>query len=370
MSSAVCLDPIATTVEAEDSRTVYRLDPRTDPRWAAFVESHPRASIFHSSSWLEALSRTYAYKPVVWTTSPEGMPLRTGIVFCEVDSWLTGRRLVSLPFSDHCEPLIDREEDLPTFAKALENEVPRRKWRYIEIRPLANFPLMTALNHTTVLYHFHQLDLEPDLGTLFRNFHRDSIQRKIRRAEREGLRYEEGASEVLLDRFYRIFRMTRARHNVPPQPRRWFRNLMNCFGDALKIRVAYKNDQPIAAMITLRHKDTMVYKYGGSDSRFSACGGVHLLYWQSIQDAKNAGLRSFDLGRTDAGQDGLVTFKNRWGAARSTLTYSRYAPTQTSTHVFDLPIRDWKSRAAKVVLSHLPDRVLPLIGSVLYKHVG
>src|SRR5256886_3244169 len=31
--------------------------------------------------------------------------LQNGIPFCVVRSWLTGRRLVALPFSDHCDAL-------------------------------------------------------------------------------------------------------------------------------------------------------------------------------------------------------------------------------------------------------------------------
>ena len=38
------------------------------------------------------------------------------LCFAEMKSWLTGRRLVSLPFSDHCEPLVDSEEDLDVMA--------------------------------------------------------------------------------------------------------------------------------------------------------------------------------------------------------------------------------------------------------------
>jgi CelD/BcsL family acetyltransferase involved in cellulose biosynthesis len=370
MSSSVCPNSLAQVEDTVDSGTVCRFDPRTDPRWAELVERHPKASVFHSPAWLEALFRTYGYRSCAWTTSPEGMPLRNGLLFCSIESWLTGRRLVSLPFSDHCEPLIDPEKDLPAFAKALENEIQKGRWRYIEIRPLETFRLVTSLRCSTVCYHFHQLDLKPDLATLFGRFQKDSIQRKIRRAERERLRYEEGSTEALLDQFYRIFKATRARHSVPPPPRRWFRNLMDCFGEALKIRVAYKDEQTVAAMITLRHKDTLIYKYGGSDSRFSRFGGVHLLYWQSIQDAKTAGLRYFDLGRTDAGQDGLVTFKNRWGATQSTLCYLRYVSSESATHAFDLYARSWKSRAAKVVLAHLHPSVLSMIGSFLYKHVG
>ena len=136
------------------------------------------------------------------------------------------------------------------------------------------------------------------------------------------------------------------------------------------MRVAMKDGNAVAAMLTLRHKDTMVYKYGCSDSRFNKWGGMHLLYWNSIAESKNLGLRTFDFGRTDFGQTGLTTFKRRWGAVESTLVYSRYTSSGNSSHVFDLPIDSWKTRVAKRALSRLPLRVLSLLGSALYKHVG
>src|ERR1700737_2885876 len=86
---------------------VYCIDPLNDPRWGEFLDRHPRSSVFHTPSWLDALRRTYGFQPVVYTTSPESSDLRNGVVFCEISSWLTGRRFVSLPFSDHCEPLVD-----------------------------------------------------------------------------------------------------------------------------------------------------------------------------------------------------------------------------------------------------------------------
>jgi hypothetical protein len=104
------------------------------------------------------------------------------------------------------------------------------------------------------------------------------------------------------------------------------------------------------------------------DSRFCPAGGVHLLYWQSIQDAKNCGLQYFDLGRTDNGQDGLVTFKNRRGATHSTFHYLRYASALNAAHLFDLSAGSWKSRLAKAALSHIHPRVLAMIGNVMYKH--
>ena len=370
MSSTSCLPSSVVSEARSDSKVVRQIRPLEDPRWDEFLTRHPEASLFHSRPWLQALFCTYGYKSLALTTSPFGQPLKNAIVFCVVESWLTGRRLVSLPFSDHCEPLLDKEDDLKPFADALERECRNGHWRYVELRPLGPFEIETSLCHTTQTYSFHKVDLQPDLNALFRNFHKSSTQRKIRRAEREGLVYQEGSTESLLDSFYGLFRITRRRHKVPAPSRAWFRNLMASFGESLKIRIAYQNERPVAGMVTIRYKDTLVYKYGGSDPRFNNLGGMHLLFWRSIREAKESGLHVFDLGRTDLDQSGLVTFKNRWGANQSLLSYSRYSTSGSLTHLLDMPGSSWKSAAVKRVLAHVQPSVLSAIGRLLYKHVG
>jgi len=364
------LDLQTVAFASDEPKHAHCINPLEDVRWEEFLQRHPRASMFHCSAWLSALSRTYGYEPVVYTTSGPGQDLENGIAFCRVDSWLTGCRLVSLPFSDHCELLVDTREDMDVLTAAVERVSAREKLRYIETRPLHPVEMFMPLRRTGVTYTFHQLDLRTDLGSLFRGFHKNSTQRKIRRAEREGLTYREGTTESLLDNFYELLRMTRKRHKLPPQPRAWFANLTDCFGKALKIRVAFRGNQAIAAMLTIQYKDTLVYKYGGCDTRFNNLGCMHLLFWEAIQEAKAAGLRFFDLGRSDADQPGLITFKNRWGATQSVLTYSRYSASENSSHLFDLHPAKWKSRAAKYILARLPLNVLSSLSPVLYRHVG
>lgn len=365
-----CLDWAAVPKSHEPLKEAHSIEPLLDPRWGEFVERHPRASVFHSKAWLTALSRTYGYKPIAYTTSSSGEDLENALVFCQIESWLTGRRLVSLPFSDHCEPLVRTDEERAVLTGALEQECRAGRWSYLEMRPLHPFEVATPLCQTRVSYAFHELDLGPSLDSIFSNFHKNSTQRKIRRAEREGLKYCEGSTTDLLDQFYGLVKITRKRQNLPPQPRKWFANLMGCFGEELKIRVAFKGDRPVAAMLTIRHKDTLVYKYGCSDSRFNNLGGMHLVFWRAIQEAKASGLRSLDFGRCDAGQQGLITFKNRWGATPSVLTYLRYGVSATSTHIFDLYAKEWKTRVAKYVLSQFPPCVLSTIGDFVYKHIG
>jgi hypothetical protein len=351
-------------------KQVYVIDPLLDPRWDKFLQWHPRASIFHTSGWLRALAMTYGYRPVAYSTCSFDEPLHNAAVFCEVKSWLTGRRLVSLPFSDHCEWLVDEIEDTRSIWESLEQSMRRQHWRHIELRPLRPIAIPFWRTRSEVPYSFHALDLGPSLETIFGNFHQSSIQRKIRRAEREQLVYSEGCSEHLLNQFYGLLCITRKRLGVPPQPRRWFTNLIRCVGDGIKIRVVSKDEHPVAAMMTVRYKDTMVYKYGCSDKRYNRFGSNHLLFWKAIQDAKNSGLRCFDFGRADAGQQGLITFKNRWGAVESILEYSRYSTDSSTTNMFDLRAGTWKTRAARFVLSGLPSKMVARIGQVFYGHAG
>jgi CelD/BcsL family acetyltransferase involved in cellulose biosynthesis len=346
------------------------IDPLTDPRWEEFLQEHPRASMFHSRAWLNALRRTYSFPTIAFTTSPAGRKLENAIVFCRVESWITGRRLVSLPFSDHCEPLVDTREDREILSSAVEREFERERARYFEIRPVSPVGLTTALQHTQVPYAFHVLDLSPSLDAIFAGFHHSSTKRKIRRAEREGLVYREGSTPELLSDFYRLFTVSRQRQGLAPQSRGWFANLSECFGNALKVRVALRGGQCIAAMITMRYKDTLTYKYGCSDVRYNNLGPMHLLFWNAIQEAKVSGMRYFDFGRCDADQDGLITFKNRWGARQSKLIYSRYGVAEKSTHLFDLYSSQWKSRVTKQALKRFPQPLLPIIGQIVYRHIG
>jgi CelD/BcsL family acetyltransferase involved in cellulose biosynthesis len=349
---------------------VYQISPLQDPRWEEFLARHPRSSVFHTTPWLDSLRRTYGYEPICFTTSPSSDPLQNGLVFCRVESWITGRRFVSLPFSDHCELLIDTPATVPALLAALAQECEQQKQAYVEIRPLCPPDGIQPFFSPTATYCFHALNLEPTLETLFRNFHKDSTQRKIRRAEREGLTEQVGRSESFLEKFYRLQQLTRRRHGVPPQPRSWFLNMIDCFGEALQIRLAFRGDQPIAGILTLRHKNSLVYKYGCSDAEFNNLGGTQLLFWRAIQDAKGLGLQQFDLGRSDADNEGLITFKDRWGAARSTLSYLRHAGSAQSLHGPKQAGGDWKSRLAKQVFAHAPNGLLSLAANVLYKHVG
>jgi len=341
------------------------IDPLADERWAEFLERHPQASVFHTPGWLRALQKTYGYGPVVFTSAPPGEPLSDGIAFCRVASWLTGRRIVSLPFSDHCEPLADSPQATAELLARLQQQVEADGWRQIEIRPRMARPEGVAEFAAAESYWLHEIDLRPGTAELFEQMHKDGIQRKVKRAEREGLREEIGRSPELLRQFYALMGRTRKRHQLPPQPMAWFRNLVECLGEQLEIRVARRGEQPVASLLTLRFRDTVIYKYGASDERFHNLGGMPFLLWRTIEDAKKSGARLLDLGRTDLDNEGLATFKDRLGATRRKITYWR-SPAEAARATAN----GWKMRVAKRVFTYLPAPVARAAGNFLYRHIG
>ena len=97
---------------------------------------------------------------------------------------------------------------------------------------------------------------------------------------------------------------------------------------------------------------TRYYKYGGSDATRHQLGAMPALFWHVIQATRIAGATTFDLGRSDLDQPGLIAFKNHLGARQSVLTYYQY-PARTSRFS-----------------SKLPDVALDFAGRLLYRHLG
>jgi hypothetical protein len=344
---------------------MFRVDPIRDPRWLEYLEFHPAASVFHSPAWLEALRRTFNYEPFVATTSSPGALLNNGVVFCRIASPLTGRRVVSLPFSDHCEPLADKPEELAEIAGALAHYIKRERMSYAEVRPRTPGFLMPAGFAPAHDFWLHTLDLTSGVDELFRSFHKDCIQRKIRRAEREGLVAEAGRSDALLHSFYQLLLITRKRLGVPPHPFRWFRNLIETFGDMLEISVASSDGKPVASILTLRFKDILVYKYGCSDAHHNRLGGMPFLFWRAIRQANSLGVRELDFGRSDLNDTGLIAFKDRWGCKRSALRYWRSPATSASLRTHR-QILD----AAKPFVACIPLPLLSVVGKLVTRHLG
>jgi CelD/BcsL family acetyltransferase involved in cellulose biosynthesis len=338
------------------------IDPVSDLRWRRLVEASPLSSVFHTPEWLLALKRTYGYEPVAFADTNAGTTLADGLLFCRVRSPLTGQRYVSLPFSDHCEPLVEDPHRLTGMLESLR-DLGKRERRYIEIKPIRPAALPGGFEPTQRFF-LHVIDLRADLDGIFGAFHRSHVRRAVRKATRVGVAIDAGHTESSLRDFYALHRMTRRRHRAPVQPLSWFRNLAEAFGDRMRLYQANYEGRPVASILTLRHKQTLVYKYGCSDHSYKQLGATPALFWRAIVDAKAAGCVEVDLGRSDLDHHGLIAFKEHLGGRPSMLTYYRHTENTTG---FRVP--RWLA-ALQRVLTRAPESVQLKAGNVFYKHFG
>ena len=87
--------------------------------------------------------------------------------------------------------------------------------------------------------------------------------------------------------------------------------------------------------------------------------------WRAIEDAKRLDLSELDLGRSDIDNAGLITFKNRFGATQSRVTYKKFPESKAARGR-----HDWQLKVAKRVFAAMPERVLVMAGKLLYPHIG
>src|SRR5947207_2430121 len=89
---------------AVSKRRLVPIDPLQYPGWDSLLAAHPGSSFFHSTAWARVLRDAYGHAPAYFCGFANGQ-LTELLAIAEVSSLWTGRRGVSLPFTDFCRPL-------------------------------------------------------------------------------------------------------------------------------------------------------------------------------------------------------------------------------------------------------------------------
>ncbi len=335
-----------------------------------FIERHTEEPFYYQRAWLDLLSRLYGY-PVYTLTSraPDGS-LAGFMPALAIRSPLTGRRIVSLPFSDCCPPLVTSDEaarDLVDQALALARD---ERARYLELRS----GQMDALDGRpglarNDLYARWVVPLEADARAVWKQV-KSPAQRQVKKAAKQGIKVRAGSGASDMDAYHRLHLLTRSRkHGMPAQPQRYFRELWETFGEVGGVRVllAEHEGAVVAGLVLLVSGSTVRYAYGASDERFLRLGPNDALMWEAISWASSAGYTRFDMGRTARDNLGLSQFKRNWGAAEEPLPYY-YAPEVAG--LASTSEESWKYRALTACWRRLPLPAAERLGDALYRHLG
>jgi Acetyltransferase (GNAT) domain len=338
------------------------VDPTSDADWDQLVISHPHSTVFHSSAWARVLSKTYGHKPISLLLCQSGEPIAL-VPLLEVSSPFTGRRGVSLPFTDFCDPLFFSGCDSNTVLKLLCELAGSRQWRYFEIRA-GNAAAFRAT--PSVKFYGHRLDLRSGPEALFARFS-GSVRRAIRKAQRSGVTIEIQQSEDSTREFYDIHSRTRRRHGLPPQPLSFFLNIHDLIirsGLGFVI-LAKHGDRSIAGAVFLHKSNKAVYKFGASDERAQHLRANNLVFWEAIQLLAQQGFEELHFGRTSLENEGLRRFKISWRPAEETIEYFRFCPASGECKL----TRDKVSGFYNGIFARSPLAFNRLVGRIIYPHL-
>ncbi len=338
------------------------LDPRSDERWAGLVSTASDASVFHHPSWLELLHGQYGYE-IQACCVVDGNSAVAGLPLARIASRLTGRRLVALPFSDACPPLLRRDASTGvrrTLVAALD-EYHRRSGLDMKIHaPVADL----RSGHLVPGFVEHRLALTSAASDVERAA-KPQIRRGVAKARREGLVAERHRSRWALARFYDLHLQTRRRQGVPIQPKRFILSFGALFDQGLGHSILVRHDDRIiAAGVFLTYNGVLTYKYGASDARYLHLRPNNLLFNEAIRWGCENGMHTYDLGKSDVNNSGLTAFKRNWGAEERALPYTYTAQRHPRGS------EGLASAAVGFAVRKGPPSLGRLIGTALYKHVG
>jgi CelD/BcsL family acetyltransferase involved in cellulose biosynthesis len=331
--------------------------PIGDPQWCDFTSSHPLATPFHLPAWTSVIADCYHFDAFVLAIRDRDREILAGAPTVAVRSPFGRLRWVSLPFSDSCPLLVRADAAADEVVGALSEYVLAGPARELEVR--AELPEAERLYRVEVGYD-HVLELPRDPADLHPNKgHRNSRNRAIRK----GVQVTRGNGAHDVATFYRLHALTRRRHGVPVQPRRFFdliQDRLLAHGHGF-VATATLDGEVLASGLYLHHNGTLAAKFYASDPGRPDVGAGYLIEWETMVAACVEGYHTLDMGRTDFGADGLRLYKSSWGTVERPLVYTHISRTpliEQRPSVGDLPAR---------IIRRSPVWVCRALGEVLYR---
>jgi FemAB-related protein (PEP-CTERM system-associated) len=321
--------------------------------WDDFVVQQPAGCVSHVHAWKTVIGRVYGHDCPYLAAQEDGNLVGV-LPLVDVRSLAFGRYLVSMPFLNGGGPLGSKDaiDALTSAALAMARG---RRARLAEFR--CRTPMPTQLQCSiekvaSVLTLPNQVDeLWGKLG--------GKLRAQVRRPLKEGIEVRFGADQVVP--FFTVFARCMRDLGSPTHPLHFFRSISSELQDRVWFACAYLRDKPVAAGCALHWKQELEITWAAALREYNPLAPNMLLYWSFLERAIQAGLRSFDFGRSTPGS-GTHRFKQQWGARDLPLYWFR----ETRRAGNSTPNKDQGSFSlATRVWRHVPVPLATLIGARL-----
>lgn len=336
------------------------LDPANQDvggRIGAFVDAHPDATPFHRPDWLTAVARGSGHRGLVLALE-KGPDLAAILPLLEVHSPLFGRVMVSSGFGVGGGVLANTRGDAESLFAFAEDQALLRSCPTIELRggPLPGGRPGWSVRRDSHCGFVAELATDDEAQLLW-------IPRKQRAEVRKGLAADltvtVGSAAADRKAHYAVYAESVRNLGTPVFPRRLFAEVLDAFGEDADILTVWHHTQPVASVLSLYHRGTVMPYWGGGTHAARKLRANDRMYFELMLHARRRGCTWFDFGRSKV-NSGAGEFKKNWGFAAEPLGYASWTAPGASARDAD-PTSD--RHAARIALwKKLPLPVANLVG--------
>jgi FemAB-related protein (PEP-CTERM system-associated) len=328
--------------------------------WDAFVRTAPNGTFFHLLGWRDVLSEAFAFRAHYLVARRAGRIVGV-LPLCEVRSPLRRCRLLSLPFTVQggvCAVDDAAQRALEQAAVALCSE---RDAASVELRDGlvgGGFTIRDGL-----YCGFRRAVFSTDAENLAAMHSKQ--RRMVRVGQQAGLVARVDSGDV--ETFYDLFARSMRRLGTPVFPLRYFRLLLDRFGDHCALLTVWHQQTPVAASLSFLFGEMVLPYYAGSRREYFHYAINDFMYWELMRYARQRGVVLFDFGRSKR-NTGAYEFKRHWGFEPEPLRYRIHAIAEQALE--DRPTTHGAVQMLRRSWQHLPLPLTRLLGPTLMRHFG
>lgn len=296
---------------SDSSRVHVRIAHNNDQQnWNAYINQHLNATPYHNFAWVRSVESAYGHKNAsVLATIKHGEHEKIVGVLPAVKMQIPfkGARLCSLPYCDVGFALADNDDIRDQLLTQLQaTHLPPMKYEYRD----SEHQVLTQDKPGQKVRMILPL---PDSSEKLMSDFKSKLRSQIKKAQKNGLHFEIGCNQQLLNHFYQVFIRNMRKLGSPVHSKAWYQCLFEQYKSDMLISVVYSDTTPVGAGIVLLNKNKACIPWASTLAEFNRLAPNMLLYWSLLEYVSDHGMTQFDFGRSTFGE-GTFKFKQQWGA--------------------------------------------------------
>jgi CelD/BcsL family acetyltransferase involved in cellulose biosynthesis len=294
--------------------------------WGDLVANSSQATPFHLRSWIIAWSKTFKERPLYLVARDRTRKVLAGMPLLESrDERGLLSAYHSLPWNcygsailrDGADPFAS-EKVIDSFQKLIQ------QWNVsravvVDFHNMA--PTLSKYPTKCVPVVAHVLPLTAPLESIEANYDH-SIRKNLRTAARNGVVVRDATSHEDVDLYYELTQAVADKYKRPPYPRELFHNIFQEMvprGEA-KLPLAFRGDDPLSGAIHVMTQSHVFNWLTASNPKHLEYRPNEAVISSMIRWAVQRGSTVYNLGASPADAEGLIRFKEKWGAKKHAYT--------------------------------------------------